>query len=111
VQTVLRAPGLLDDGGRCPALALAQRVTEEGVMPVVPRGFDEDPAEMRVAGFGDAAARLFRATRIFGRDEAGEGHDARGGRKAAGVAQFRGDGQRGEIVDAAEAAEALDARA
>jgi hypothetical protein len=38
VQTVLRAPGLLDDGGRCPALALAQRVTEEGVMPVVPRG-------------------------------------------------------------------------
>ena len=81
------------------------------MMPVVPGGLDQYPPQMRIAGFGDVAAGLFRAAGVFGRDEAGKGHHARGGWKAAGVAEFGRDGERGEIVDAAEAAQALDAGA
>jgi hypothetical protein len=40
-----------------------------------------------------------------------EGHGARRGGKASGVAEFGGDGERGEIIDAAETAQALHTRA
>jgi hypothetical protein len=79
-------------------------------MPVLPRRFDQDAAEMRVAGFGDRPPRLFGAARVFGGHEAGKGHDPWRRGEAAGVAEFGSDGEGGEIVDAAEAAEPLDPR-
>ena len=66
---------------------------------------------MRVAGLDDGAARLFGAARVFGRHEAREGHHLRRGREPSGITQFGGDRQRGEIVNAAEAAETFDASA
>jgi hypothetical protein len=80
-------------------------------MAVMPGGFHQDAAEMSVAGFGDGAARLFGATRVFRWHEPGERHHPRCGREAAGVTEFGGDGQRRQIVDAAETAQAFDAAA
>ena len=80
-------------------------------MSIVPGGLDQDAAQMGVAGCGDGAPRLFGAARVFGRHEAGKRHDPWGRREAAGVAEFGRNGERGEIVDAAEAAQALDAGA
>ena len=78
-------------------------------MAILPGGFDEHAAQMRIARFGDRAARLFGATGVFGGDESGEGHQTGRSGKAARVAEFGGDGERGEIVDAAEAAQPFDA--
>src|SRR2546430_7082940 len=82
--------------------------TEKRVMAIVPGGFDEDASDMGIASFRDRAAGLLRATGVLGRHESDEAHEARGGGKAARVAEFGGDGQRGEIVDTAEAAQAFD---
>src|SRR5437763_3396748 len=76
-------------------------------MPVVPRGFDEDAPQMAVARFRDAALRTFGATRVLGGHEADKRHGAGGGRKAPWVAELGGDGERGQVVDAAEAAQPL----
>src|SRR6187549_1076993 len=77
-------------------------------MPVVPGGFDEDSSQMRIAGFGDGTVGAFRAARMLRGDEAHEGHGRGRAAKAARIAELGGDRQRGEIVDAAEAAQALD---
>jgi hypothetical protein len=77
----------------------------------MPGGFDEDPTQMGVAGFGDRAPDPIRAAGVFGGHEAHERHRARRGGKAAGVAEFSGTGERREVVDPAEAAQALDASA
>jgi hypothetical protein len=62
---------------------------------------------MRIARFGDRAAGLFGAAGTFGRDEAGTGHHARRGWKTARVTEFGSDGEGGEVIDAAEAAQAF----
>ena len=80
------------------------------MVPVLPSRFDEHASQMGVAGFGDRALDPFGPAGILGGDQAGEGHQTRGRRKAAGVAEFGGKGQRREVVDAAEAAEAFDPR-
>jgi len=66
---------------------------------------------MRVAGFGNAALHALGSARVFGRDQADEGHRAGRGGKAMRVAEFGRDGQGGEIINAAEAPQALHPRA
>jgi len=62
METPLGQPGVINHRrGRAP-LAMPERVADEGVMAIVPGGFDQDPTEMRVAGFGDRAMHLFRTT-------------------------------------------------
>src|SRR4051812_31364084 len=57
IEPLLRTPGvLLREVGRVDVPA-PQLLANEGMVAIVPRGFDEDPAEMRIAGFGDRAAR------------------------------------------------------
>src|SRR6476646_4690875 len=80
------------------------------MMPIVPRGFDEDAPQMAVARFRDAALRAPGATRVLGGHEADKGHGAGGGRKAPRVAELGGERERGQGVDAAEAAQPLDTR-
>ena len=109
MEALLGVPGVVDDGGGRAALPLAQGRAEKGMMAVVPGGFDQHAPQMGIAGFGDRAARLFGAARMLRRHEADKGHRPRGGREPPRVAEFGGDGQRGEIVDAAETAQALDA--
>ena len=69
-----------------PALARAERGADKRMMAIVPGGFDEDAAQMGVAGFGDAALGAFRAARVLGGHEADEGHGAAG--------PWRSDGDR-----------------
>ena len=94
-----------------PALAYAERRADEGMMAIVPGRFDEHAAEMSVAGLGNTALGARRAAGVLGRHEADERHGAWRGGKAAGVAEFGGDGERGQIIDAAEAAQTLHASA
>src|SRR6266566_3584743 len=108
METSLGQPGMFDDGGGCAALTMPQGVAEKRVMPIVPSGFDEHTAEMRIAGLGDRAADGSGAARVFGRNQTHEGHGAGRRGKAARVAKLRSDRERGEIVDAAEAAQAFD---
>jgi len=61
------------------------------------------------AGFGDRSLRAFRPTGVLGGDEADKRHRRRGGGEAARITELSGDGERREIVDAAKAAQALDA--
>src|SRR5436309_2892650 len=107
---MLRGPRLGDDGVGRATLAMAYGRTDKRVVSVVPGGFDEDATQMAVARFRDAALRAFGATRVLGGHEADKRHGARSGRKAARVAEFRGDGERGQVVDAAEAAQPLHTR-
>ena len=65
VQSPLREPGVIDDGGWRAALAMSQGVPDERVMPIVPGRFDEHAPQMRVAGLGDRAVRPSGATRMF----------------------------------------------
>jgi len=66
---------------------------------------------MAVARFRDPTLRAFGAARVLGGYEADKRHRARGGRKPARVAEFGGDGERRQVVDAAEATQSLNARA
>src|SRR4029453_11170118 len=78
------------------------------MMAIVPRGFDQHPAQMRVAGFGDAALRSLRTAGVLRGDQSDKRHRPWSGRKALGVAELRGDGQRGDGIDAAETSQSLD---
>ena len=111
VQPMLCVPGLLDDGRGRPALTETERPSKKGMMPVLPRGLDQDPPQMCIPRFRDPAAGLFGPTGVLRRDQAGKRHDAGGGGEAPGIAQFGRDGEGGEIVNAAKAAETFDAGA
>ena len=78
-------------------------------MPVMPGSFDEHPAQVGIAGFRDAPLRPFRPARMLGRDQADKRHRAGRRGEATGIAEFRGDGQCGEIIDTAEASQAFHA--
>ena len=90
---------MIDDRRRRPALSVPQRIPEKWVMPIVPGGFDEDAAQMRIAGFGDRAADLLGAAGVLGRNEAHEGHGAGRGGKAARVAEFTGFFLLGRMIE------------
>src|SRR4029079_9237959 len=80
IETLLRAPG--GDPGRFRSLALAsaQLFADEGVVPIVPRGFDEDAAHMSIARLGDRPRGAPRSARVLGGNQADVGHQApRGG--------------------------------
>ena len=75
----------------------------------MPRRFDQHATQMAVACFGDAALGAFGAARVLGEHQAHVRHRAGRCREATWVAELRGDGKGGEIVDAAEAPQALHA--
>jgi hypothetical protein len=65
---MLRHPRVANRGRRCAALPDAQCMPERGPMPVLLRRFDQDAAQMRVAGFGDATLVAAGAAGMFRRD-------------------------------------------
>ena len=105
----LRLPGDLNDGDGSPALPCLQRPARKRMGPVLPGGLDQDAPEMRVARFRDHPARRLRATRVFRRHQASERHEAGGGRKAPRVTELPCNRPRGQLIDPAEAPQALDA--
>src|SRR5262245_45739191 len=110
IETVLRSPRLVDRGGRCAALPALESVADERTMAIVPGGFDQDPSQMSIAGFGNRPARMFGTAGMFGRHESDKGHRAGRGRESTGITQFGGDRECGQIIDAAKAPQTLDAR-
>src|SRR5512142_2450943 len=79
------------------------------MVPVVPGGFDQDAAQMRVARLGDRSARLLGATRVLGWNESDEGHGPGRRREASRITEFGRDREGGQVVDSTEAAQPLDA--
>jgi hypothetical protein len=108
MESMLRRPGVGNDGGWGAALPLSQGVPAERMATIMPGGFDQDAPQVGIAGFGNAAAGLSGPTGVFGRHEADKRHGARGGRKAPWIAEFGSDGERGQVVDAAEATQPRD---
>jgi len=72
-------------------LARAQRGPDEGMVPIVPCGFDQHPADMRALRFRDRALGACRTARMLRRNEADVCHQLRRACKAAGIAEFRGN--------------------
>ena len=67
VQASLGAPGAVDGPGFLAGLAALQRLAEAWRAPVVPGGFDEQPAGVGGAGLGDRALAALVAGGVFGR--------------------------------------------
>ena len=108
---MLRVPRSFDDGRRGTALPQLQRAAAKRVVTILPGGFDQDSSQMRISGLGDVATNLRCAAGMLGWDEASKRHQARRGREAPCIAEFRRDGERREIIDAAKASQGDDARA
>src|SRR5687767_4305563 len=108
MQPLLCGPGLRDDGGGRAALPGPQRVADERMMAIMPGGFDKHTPKMGVAGLGNPTLRALGTTRVFGGYQPDERHGAGRGAKSTRVAELRRDRQRGQIVDATEAPQALD---
>ena len=87
------------------ALAARELVGDGGTPPCVPGGLDEQPADVAVADLRDRPAVWALAGGVLGRDEADERHELRGRLEAREVADLDGDPERGERVDAAQAAQ------
>lgn len=107
IETLLRAPRRDQRGRRRARLSSTQLFPDEGMVAIVPGGFDEHATDVRVAGLGDRATRPVRPARVLGREETDIRHQAAGRRKPARVAQFSGNRQCREIVHPTEAAQAL----
>ena len=69
-------------------MAACEFGTDSGRISVRPRGFDEDAAHMRVAGFGDPVTRGARPGGVLGGDETDEAHELRGGGEPSPVAHL-----------------------
>lgn len=87
-------PGEFPDPGRGVFLALGKLGADFGWNPVVGGLFDEDPAGVGIAAFGDAAPALLVSTGVFGGDESEEGHQFFRVFEAAEGSNF-GDGDHG----------------
>src|SRR2546423_8386799 len=69
IQPLLGAPRLDTRGLGGRFLSAAQLFSDEGMMAIVPRGFDQDTAQVRIAGLGDRPARSLRAARMLRWDQ------------------------------------------
>src|SRR5688572_9184169 len=110
IESLRGAPRVEPRGFRRRLLSVAQLFADEGMIAIVPGGFDEDAAQMRITRLGDRPTSPRGPTRMLGGDESDIGHQAARGREAARVTQFGGDRQRRDVIHAAEAPEALDPR-
>ena len=99
-EAVLHAPGEFFD-----FFALARLPGGEGCAdfrsPAVSlRGFDEHPAGMGVAAFGDGALSTFTSAAVFSGDEAEEGHEFARVAKTTEVSEFADDCHGGDFLKA-----------
>jgi len=70
-------------GRRLPCPARLDRLSQARSVLLMPRRLHEDPAEVGIAGLGDAPARLLLPTGILARDEPYEAHAGAGSGEAA----------------------------
>lgn len=65
MQSMLGAPRHADRGGRRRVLSDTQSMIDRRPVPIMPRGLDEDPAQVGITGFRASAALLRGAAGIF----------------------------------------------
>jgi hypothetical protein len=102
MQSVLRFPGDFFDFRTQTGLALEQVTAQPSTELIGPRGFDDHPSQMRVAGLGDAALQSRRTTRVFAGDQATVGHELPRGAKARDLCKLRNDSDGGDFCNSAE---------
>jgi hypothetical protein len=85
VETLLRAPGLGDDGGRLSLAAKRESAPDGGAVPIVPGGLDEHAPGVAVAGFGERAPALRVTGGVLARYQAEVGHELAGPAEAGEV--------------------------
>ena len=105
VQPLLRLVRERDDRAPVAPRGASERGAHARSVAVVPGGFDEEAPDMGVAGLGDAAAPVALGTAVLARHQAEVGHQLPRRREAPEAMQLGDDGQRGDRVDAAEAAQ------
>ena len=108
IQALLGAPRGGAEPEGLPLLPAFERASQVRLMAVVPGRLDQDTPQMRVAGARNAPPPDARSTGVFRRDKSDEGHHGPGRWEASGVAEFHGEHQGAEGVDAPEAAQARD---
>jgi hypothetical protein len=110
VQPSLGAQRDLDDVVGLSRAAFGERDTRPGLGQVVPGGLDEEPAGVAGAGLGDRALPAALPGLVEGRDEAEPGGQLRRPLETSEVADLEREHERGQRVDAAEAAQPGDGR-
>jgi hypothetical protein len=99
---------MTDDRRGLAVTPLDERAADAGAMPIVPRGLDEDPAGMGLAGLRDGAASFRLSGGVLARHEAEIGHEFAGALEPLEVHDLRQEDHGRERVEAAEAAEPAD---
>ena len=108
VEALLGFPGDRDRLGRLVLLAALERGAFAGRAAVVPGRLDEEPARVAGAGLRDRALPSLLARAVFGADEPEVVRQLRGVLEAGEVADLGAEPDRGERVDATEAAQPCD---
>ena len=88
-------------------LHLALSEAEVRAMTVVPRRFDQNATQVRVASLGDLAAAALGAAGVLGRNEASVAHDLASMLEAAERAELGGECDGGDLGDTAQGLEGI----
>src|SRR6266540_3932143 len=102
-EALLRFPGEGRDRLWLTALALPEALGALRTEAVRPRGFDQDPAQVGIAGLGDRPAVDARAARMLGGNRPAVAHELARMGEARERPDFAHDGGRRELADPAEA--------
>ena len=86
-------------------LAVAERAADARAGAVVPRRLDQQPPRVPGAGLGDRAEPALLPGRVLARDQPDVAHQLLGAGEALEVADLRAQPDRGQRVDAAQAAQ------
>ena len=105
VEPPLRVPRLGEDGWRLPLAPPGQRRPQARGVSVMPRGLDQDPPDVGVARLRDAPAPFPIPRGGLARDQPDVRHELAGMREPLEVPHLDQERQRGERVEASEAAE------
>jgi len=110
VEAVLGAPGDLEDVRGLALLAVAESGADPRLAQVVPGGLNQEPARVAGAGLRDRALAARLARLVERRYEPEPGRELGWPLEAGEVADLEAERERGERVDAAEAAQTRDRR-
>src|ERR1700679_1594852 len=106
----LGLPGGCHDVLRLPFESWLQRFANASGKAVVPRRFNQDAPNVRIAGLGEPATVACWPARMLAWDQAEISHQFAGMGEAAQIAEFGDNGHGGQQVDAAQGHQRLDHR-
>ena len=107
-QALLRLVRNRDHPARLAFASARERHADARPMLIVPRRFNQQPADQRVARSRDAAAAMLLAAGVLARDEPQKRHQGPRRGEPPEVVQLRQDQDRRQRIDAAEAPQPAD---